>query len=253
MSRNQFATSAAKKSLDKLNCQLTVYSLSAAAAGVGLLALAAPATAEVVVHKTNLPVSRNIPLLLDLNKDGVADFQFQIHYGRTSYFSDMFTVCAGTCGLPQGNQVVASKPFVFVYASALMRGAKIGPSAHFETAVNEVTIEGSFGDFLSGRTDRNVIGKWAGDPQNRYLGLKFLISGQTHFGWVRLTVKSDKLLSVSATITGYAYETVANKPILAGTAPAAGIDSNATSPDGPSLGMLARGVDALPFWRGEEL
>src|ERR1700742_2078517 len=100
---------AGKTSAANLGRQLSVYSLSAAAAGVGLLALASPATGEVVVHKAHLPVARNIPLLLDLNKDGVADFQFQIHYGRTSYFSDMFTVCAGTCGLPENNQVVASK------------------------------------------------------------------------------------------------------------------------------------------------
>jgi hypothetical protein len=257
MSRIQPDKPAGKTSANNLARQLGVYSLSAAAAGVSLLALAAPATAEVVVHKAHLPVARNIPLLLDLNKDGVADFQFQIHYGRTSYFSDMFTVCAGTCGLPAGNEVVASKGNVFVYASALMRGAKIGPSAHFDTAVNEVTVEGSFGDFLSGRTDRNVIGRWGHDPQNRYLGVKFLINGQTHFGWVRLTVKSDKLLSISATITGYAYETVPNKPIFAGTAAGtAGKSSGAetqVSRRGPSLGMLAGGADALPRWREAKL
>jgi hypothetical protein len=123
-----------------------------------------------------------------------------------------------------------------------MRGAKIGPSAHFDTAVNEVTIEGSFGDFLSGRTDRNVIGRWGNDPQNRYLGVKFLINGQSHFGWVRLTVKSDKLLSISATITGYAYETVPNKPIFAGTAAGTAGKSSAAeaqvSRRGPSLAEL---------------
>ena len=111
-----------------------------------------------------------------------------------------------------------------------------------------MTIEGSFGNFLSGRTDRNVVGRWGNDPQNRYLGVKFLINGQTHFGWVRLTVKSDKLLSITATITGYAYETVPNKPIFAGTAAgtaaatvakSAATEAQVSRPSGPSLGMLA--------------
>jgi hypothetical protein len=127
MSRIQPDKPAGKTTADNLSRQLTVYSRSAAAAGVSLLALGTPATAEVVVHKAHLPVARNVPLLLDLNKDGVADFQFQIHYGRTSYFSDMFLVCAGTCGLPEGNQVVDGKGNVLVYASALSEAPRSVP------------------------------------------------------------------------------------------------------------------------------
>jgi len=42
-------------------------------------------------------------------------------------------------------------------------------------------------------------GPWAG-IYNRFLGVKFQISGQTHYGWVNVDMRSR-------TITGYAYET----------------------------------------------
>ena len=48
-----------------------------------------------------------------------------------------------------------------------------------------------------------------------YLGLKFQIKGKTHYGWARLNVEVSKT-TITATLTGYAYETIPNKPILAG-------------------------------------
>jgi hypothetical protein len=58
-------------------------------------------------------------------------------------------------------------------------------------------------------------GPWLG-VKNRYLGLKFQIRGTSHFGWARLSVVSTENSITSAALTGYAYETVANKPIIAG-------------------------------------
>ena len=240
---------------DDVSRQMGIYALSAAAAGVSLLALASPAKAEVVITKTQLPVTHSAPVFLDLNKDGIPDFKFTNVSGRTSYFYDSFKVCADLCGMP-GNEVVGGKGNVFIYASALGRGAKIGPSDHFSTFFNGVTVEGSFGDYLSGRTEREVFGKWGNDPQNRYLGVKFRIKGAIHYGWVRLAVKSRNMLSISATITGYAYETIPNKPIVAGTAETASVDAqtkdSVSDRGGPSLGMLAAGADGLTLWRRDE-
>jgi len=52
---------------------LSIYSTSAAIAGVGLLALAKPAEGEIVVTKVNIPICGST---IDLNKDGVPDFSF---------------------------------------------------------------------------------------------------------------------------------------------------------------------------------
>ncbi len=61
---------------------------------------------------------------------------------------------------------------------------------------------------------------------------------------------------MTATISGYAHETLANKPILAGTAASAmsegQVPGEIQGREGASLGMLALGADGLPLWRREE-
>jgi hypothetical protein len=104
-------------------------------------------------------------------------------------------------------------------------------------------------------------GPWANGGKgstNRYLGLKFKISGQFHYGWARLTVVTPAHGGWTATLTGYAYETVANKGILAGQTS----DSDTTSEMNPttpasafrpaSLGLLGLGAVGLSIWRRKE-
>jgi hypothetical protein len=114
-----------------------------------------------------------------------------------------------------------------------------------------------------------LIGKWGGNLRDRYLGVRFLIDGKTHYGWIRLTVTAPSAAGqfMSAMITGYAYETVPNKPISAGTAGTASatavkvvskptaqasVPKRVQNQGGPALGMLALGAEALPIWRLEE-
>jgi hypothetical protein len=83
-----------------------------------------------------------------------------------------------------------------------------------------------------------------------------MISGEVHYGWARMTVgkRFDHVL-----LTGYAYETIPNKPLKAGQTVETPEEGDAESPiswslpaQGPSLGMLARGHDALEIWRKKE-
>ena len=80
---------------------------------------------------------------------------------------------------------------------------------------------------------------------DRYLGLKFVVNGNTHYGWARLSVSSG---FVTATLTGYAYETIPNKSIITGKTKGADI---VTIQDA-SLGHLARGASAMQAWRVRE-
>jgi len=101
-------------------------------------------------------------------------------------------------------------------------------------------------------------GAWA-DVTNRYLGLKFTIAGETHFGWARLSVGNNLWQSGTVVLTGYAYETIANKNIIEGhvaglsdSVPAAtGRQSSARQP--ASLGALAQGAGGLALWRREDI
>jgi hypothetical protein len=113
---------------------------------------------------------------------------------------------------------------------------------------------------------RRLTGKWH-DVTDRYLGVSFIIRGKTHFGWARLTVH-DKGHAITAVLTGYAYETIPNKPIITGKTkgpdddsveqqndPGPGASLFGPIPETPqpaSLGMLALGAQGVPLWRRKE-
>jgi hypothetical protein len=63
------------------------------------------------------------------------------------------------------------------------------------------------------RKDRS--GPWL-DVKDKYLGLKFIVNGQIHYGWARLTTQQVTYCKVRALLSGYAYESDANTPIVTG-------------------------------------
>ena len=253
-----------KSASPSLDQQMKLYTVAALAAGVGVLALAQPAESEVVVTKKTIPIPvsqfdgpQNL-VPISLNNNGINDFSFSLYsFAYHSAFRELriFPVEGGA--VVSKVKTAGETPL----ALALVRGAKIGPSAHFSSD-NNTEIEGShanFGYTRSGKSyyNKTSAGYWGGNAKNRYIGVKFLINGQTHYGWVRLTVTIGPHTPIAATITAYAYETVANKVIKAGTltsasSTAAKADVGATRSSNASLGMLALGSDGLPLWRRED-
>lgn len=234
-----------------------LYSIAAAAAGVSILAMVQPAEGEVVVTRKNIPIPVSVYgghqylVPISLNNDGITDFSFSLYsFAYHSFFQDL------TVTPVEGGAIVgAAGPKGVSYASALVRGAKIGPSAHFSSQGRaDVEVARGF-NFSSTHYSRKLYGNWGGSPANRYLGVRFLIDGATHYGWIRLTVNTQPH-TFSATITGYAYETVANKRILAGISAKDSASSqaepNAENVGQPSLGMLALGANGLALWRSDE-
>jgi hypothetical protein len=244
---NQPTDAASKASSNSLNRQISLYSLAAAAAGVSILALAQPARSEVVITKKTIPIPANqgqFGLGIDLNHDGVNDFYFEFRSATLQPPSRTLNVTA-----VQGELIgISSYELNNVYAYALKRGAKIGPSAQF-SFVPDVRVERSY---PIGASSEKLLGKWGGNPKNRYLGVRFLIKGEYHYGWIRLTVHTRPM---SATITAYAYETVPNQGISAGAAEIETVEIQGSKSNqnqvGPSLGMLAAGAEGLPLWRRE--
>jgi hypothetical protein len=109
-------------------------------------------------------------------------------------------------------------------------------------------------------TSYHYAGLWL-NAQHRYLGLKFMIQGQVHFGWARLNVSVTHDF-FTATLTGYAYETIPNKPIITGdilgeaqTQDEISMEQptvTAPTPEPMDLGFLALGSRGLSIWRREE-
>jgi len=229
--------------------RLRLYSLAAAAAGVSALAMALPAESSVVITRKTIQVPLNGTVSIDLNNDGLADFEFSL----TSSFAnsrrqDNLTAKGLTDGKMIGRKLKASSaPYGNPYASALARGHKIGPSAHFSSAHGKITIERQAHAESAG----TYYGNWYAIGPDHFLGVKFQIKGQTHYGWIRLTVQTG---AFTATITEFGYESVANKSIKAGlSSSSADIEPSISQAQSPSLGMLAYGAPGLALWRRKEV
>ena len=228
---------------DSLNRQLNTYALVASAAGVSVLALARASEAKVVYTETHQVTHTGFPLYIDLNHDGIKDFLL-----RTTYYAgtEYFKVGLDASGYRNINNAVAGKRFsrssyFFSAASALPAGARIGPKRKFPVH-HPFMAEELFKRNV--RTSQySDLGPWVGKGKgvrNRYLGLKFVVHSKVHYGWARLSVTLGhhrQFDDVIGTLTGYAYETVPDKPIVAGQI--AGPDVITVQPE--SLGGLAMG------------
>ena len=222
---------------DSIHRQLNMYALAASAAGVGMLALAEPAEAKIVYTPTHEKLIGNVPI--DLNHGGKADMRFaNLGGGRSgSYYSFLSARYANLSTTPEF--VDTGKGF----AVALHAGEQIGPQRQFRSAGvlwNEKVIH----SFTNHSTRTTWSGQWANGGKglkDRYLGIKFAINGKFHYGWARVSVTISES-KVTSLLTGYAYETIPNKPIVAGKTK--GSDIVAVQPDAGqgSLGRLALGM-----------
>jgi hypothetical protein len=210
---------------------LSAYAIAAGAAGIGLLAAAQCAEAKIIYTKAHI----NIPLgttNLYLTRDGHADFSF-INTNKAGQFKALWL------GHPpnytsMGNWVVGKTASSgnYKFVSALAAGVSVNKSQQFLHSNLSAMAEG-VGDGCSHGQWQNVRG--------RYMGLVFRIDskGKYHYGWVRLNVTCEVGKPIHATITGYAYETVANKGIITGKTK--GPDVVTMPADMGTLGRLALG------------
>ena len=224
-----------------LNRKLNTYALVASAAGVSVLALARASESKVVYTETHQVTSSRVPLFIDLNHDGIRDFIL-----HTTYYvgSGYFKVGLDASGYRNFNNMVAGRRFsrssyFFSAASALRAGARIGPGGKFSVNFPFMAEE-----LFDGHGSQNSdLGPWAAKGKgvrNRYLGLKFVVHGKVHYGWATLSVTlghDRQHNDVSGTLTGYAYETVPNEPIIAGQISGPDV----ISVHSETLGRLARG------------
>lgn len=232
-----------KRSAQRLEKMVAAYA-TAASAAAGLAVLAAPAAeAKVIYTRTDVTITSSYEL--DLNHDGIPDFDINLCDCLAHGLRLQLEL------LVPGN--LAREQASFPEAAAdLPNGALIGPGQAFTSATSN--YGGVFMALNSGYGSVSFSnGPWV-NATKRYLGLKFMIDGKVHYGWARLTVTKniDRVI-----LTGYAYETTPNKAIRAGATTDAAEASPASLPEmlpqGPSLGLLARGADALDIWRRDPL
>jgi hypothetical protein len=233
-----------------------MYALVAGAAGVGMLALAQPAEAKIVYTPAHAKVIG--PLPVDLNHDGIVDFYLlieghsdQIRLAACQYWHTYIdgVFCSLSGRGRNAMRTIDSKGWKF--GAALRHGEKIQHGEKF--AKSRVVLGGVVIDGGS----NTWYGPWVDGGKgikNRYLGLQFKIKGKLHYGWARITVTTTSY--IRATLTGYAYETIPGKAIVAGATkgpddePTTSFNTHAPQP--ATLGILALGAPGLSIWKREE-
>jgi hypothetical protein len=220
-----------------LDKKLIAYAAAIGTACVGALATPQAVEAKVVYTPANRKILFNGKSIIDLNNDHIADFVFN--------GGGLGNISTGWVRPFNSNLVVATYS-----AAVLPAGVDVGPGDGF---VRQKAVMVGACD-CSGNID--YFGKWL-NATNQYLGLEITIDGQHHFGWARLTIDAH----LNATLTGYAYETVAGKAIVTGATTDNGDDAR-SDPDQASnaplhtvtsgLGALARGAEGLELWRRDE-
>jgi len=244
---------------DSINRHLNMYTLTATAAGVGIMALAQAAQAKIVYTPAHVKFTQFPPVTLDLNHDGIGDFMLALGGDASSNFAWQYAFAYAPRSNPT-DEVVATAKRGYAPAVALRAGSRIGSGRLFGDA--DILVE-HFSHFGRGYGSTYWVDQWANGGKglkNRYLGLKFYIKGKAHFGWARVTVTTSGS-TFTAILTGYAYETIPNKSIIAGKTKgpddevgAEQVSSSSLAAPIPrhTLGMLALGARGVPLWRRKE-
>jgi len=254
MKQSSRTTKPQPKLSDTTQQNLKMYALAASAAGVGMLALAPPSEAKIIYTPAHIPIVVDGAVVeLDLNHDGTNDFQLYNGYQGPMGKRPEGNHASNLTATPEqaSNRVLVAESKGHLCAVALHKGQRIGPRGRFQPGKSSMIMAFASGDSTGG----TAFGPWLKVKQG-YLGLKFVIKGKVHFGWARIKMNG---LGNEDFVTGYAYETVPNKAIVAGatteTAEAdtkegkRSADPNFTH---ASLGLLAMGSPSLSVWRRKE-
>jgi hypothetical protein len=244
--RSTRATVKLKGSLEK---RLAAYALAAGAAGVGAIIGPPQAEGQVVYTHSWTPISPTTATTnIDLNNDGIVDFVL-----ATSNVGTYFGWRIAVSVLPQGsgNSVWTGK----TYASALVSGVSVGPGGPFQPGKKRMAVANLIS--FTGSSAAGSIGPWR-QATNLFLGVKFLILGEVHYGWVRVDLNGT-LQKFYGAVSGYAYESTANAPIKTGQKSSSESSKSARrkiaglpAPAKSGLGQLAIGALGLDGGRNAD-
>jgi hypothetical protein len=248
--------------------QLNAYALAAGAAGVGVLAFAQPAEARIVYTPADkwIPLGQNF--YVDLNHDGINDFRFWLGSGNWSTSASKGTIRSLNVQVASSRQTKNAFSFSVSQSYPCVpprrKGKTVGPKSPFSgLGAPWLFLKSNRAGLTS---EHHSVCRWLG-VKEAYLGVRFLIEGKTHYGWIRLGYVSAEPRS-KAKLTGYAYETTPNKPIITGNTkgpddasvkepndfgPSASLTSPTRDQQQPAtLGILAFGAQGVALWRRKD-
>jgi hypothetical protein len=225
--------------------QLNSYALLATASGVGMLALAQPTAAKIIYTPAHVVIRPHQAYNIAFDK--VKEFKI---FNDCGFYNSHHLGLVGATVPTMSNEVRGITTASRHSAFRLPAGYVVGPTGQ--------TRWGTGGEMAY-----NASGRFSGNWQNGlravkgYLGLEFVIKGKLRYGWARLTVEGHTDGCFTATLTGYAYETIPNKRIITGKTKGADdaeptASTNTHNPEPATLGVLALGAPGQSIWKREE-
>jgi len=206
--------------------RLTSYAMAAGAAGVGLLALVPPAKAAIIYTPSHISILYDgtyqgggfVTYALDINRDGVPDFSFQLRLLPHPLFPENAMTLSAFAHRNNG-----------VLPSPLGSGYAVGPGEGFVPLGRLFDWRGVYTqDCPACPFTSHTSAAFRG---TRAFGLSFMFNGATHYNYARIGISGlgNPFEPPQTFLDGYAYETVADKTIFT------------TLPEPGTLGLLALG------------
>ncbi len=172
----------------------------------GATMLLAPISAKAdIVHvdPEDIIVDKSNNYDIDIDNNGINDFKIRqgdINLPFSSYQSDL------TVSAYEGNYISTSNGWIAKQSSSI--------------SVNSANIWKNAARFLSGTryyssSWMTLNGNWESNADEKYFGIKFDISGSTHYGWIRASVENN-VGDLKVTIHDWAYEDQPNTSIKTG-------------------------------------
>ena len=188
--------------------------------------LGAPEADAAIIYTDEVPDFAGVigsQYFLDLNNDGADDFRIWHNGSSNLYISPLGST----------NEVLGSGGTTFAYPFALSAGATISSGA------GGFFNNGFAGGFQSLNYGSCSFGNWC-SVTDRYIGLRFDIGGNIHYGWVRLDVNNAGSVW---SVKDYAYENVMGMDIDAGEMSSPGSAIGPTGITGVDIADNNNGTD----------
>ena len=183
--------------------------LNAYAAAAGTIALAGAADAQIAYTDINPDtiIHDSLVFNLDFDNNGQPELRFETVMSTGSSYDvnlALVNVTGNANNAILGSLYAANYPFPF----AMNNGDSIsGTNTNWRAATVNSGIQ-YLGVVYGSNTYANFLG-----VSDKYIGVRFMIGSNTHYGWVRLSVTAN---ADSITIKDYAYEVLPGVGLTAG-------------------------------------
>ena len=156
-------------------------------------------------------INSNATQQIDINGDGVLDIRFEAYnYTYPAYSTDYNTLVS--YGL-NGAEVLTASETITIGGSTYEVDAAIGLAAGATISPAQAVWKEEGGIGFKGEYYGVAIEAGQFFNVDRYIGIRFQASGNTHYGWIRVRASED---GGTLTIQEYAYHIVPNNAIIAG-------------------------------------